>query len=74
MPGPVRFLLPLGGVSAIDVPGAPFHDPEADAALFGAIRDGWRPKDGHALIDVAADINAPEFAAAAVAALRSAAA
>jgi uncharacterized protein (UPF0261 family) len=32
--GPVRFLLPLGGVSAIDVPGMPFHDPEADAALF----------------------------------------
>ena len=25
--GPVRFLLPQGGVSAIDAPGQPFHDP-----------------------------------------------
>ena len=29
MTGPVRFLLPEGGVSAIDAPGQPFHDPEA---------------------------------------------
>ena len=34
MRGPVRFLIPEGGVSAIDVPGKPFHDPAADAALF----------------------------------------
>src|SRR5262249_29262210 len=27
-------LIPEGGVSAIDAPGQPFHDPEADAALF----------------------------------------
>ncbi len=27
-------MLPLGGVSALDAPGMPFHDPEADAALF----------------------------------------
>ena len=32
--GPVRFLIPEGGVSAIDQPGQPFHDPEADRALF----------------------------------------
>ena len=38
MEGPVRFLLPLKGVSAIDAPGKPFHDPHADAALFAAIR------------------------------------
>ena len=34
MEGPVRFLLPEGGVSALDAPGKPFHDPGADAALF----------------------------------------
>ena len=34
MEGPVRFLLPEGGVSALDAPGHAFHDPEADAALF----------------------------------------
>ena len=37
MEGPVRFLLPEGGVSMLDRPGAPFHDPEADEALFEAI-------------------------------------
>ena len=28
MEGPVRFLLPEGGVSALDAPGKPFYDPE----------------------------------------------
>src|SRR4051812_42473171 len=37
MQGPVRFLLPLNGVSLIDVPGKPFFDPEADEALFAAL-------------------------------------
>jgi uncharacterized protein (UPF0261 family) len=35
--GPVRFFLPEGGVSALDAPGQPFHDPESDAALFRAL-------------------------------------
>ena len=72
MPGPVRFLLPLGGVSALDVPGQAFHDPEADGALFEAVRRGWMPKAGHELIAVEANVNDPAFARAAVAALRSA--
>ena len=42
MQGPVRFLLPTGGVSVLDAPGKPFHDPEADAALFGAIEQTLR--------------------------------
>jgi len=37
--GPVTLFLPLRGVSAIAVEGGVFHDPDADAALFGAIRD-----------------------------------
>ena len=37
--GPVSLFLPLRGVSMIDAEGQPFHDPEADAALFdGAAR------------------------------------
>ncbi|MFP3344931.1 Tm-1-like ATP-binding domain-containing protein, partial [Halomonas sp. SIMBA_159] len=28
--GPVHFLIPEGGVSMLDAPGQPFHDPEAD--------------------------------------------
>lgn len=35
--GPVVVLLPERGVSMIDAEGQPFHDPEADAALFRAI-------------------------------------
>ena len=38
--GPVALFVPLGGVSMIDAEGQPFHDPEADAALFGALREG----------------------------------
>lgn len=36
--GPVVLALPLRGVSMIDAEGQPFHDPEADAALFDALR------------------------------------
>src|SRR5919108_493682 len=38
--GPTALFLPLRGVSMIDVEGQPFHDPDADAALFDALRDG----------------------------------
>jgi uncharacterized protein (UPF0261 family) len=34
----VTVLLPLRGVSMIDAPGQPFHDPEADRALFESLR------------------------------------
>lgn len=36
--GPVALFLPLRGVSALSVAGQPFHDPDADEALFGALR------------------------------------
>ena len=39
----VAVFLPLGGVSALDAPGRPFHDPEADAALFRAIHEELDP-------------------------------
>jgi hypothetical protein len=42
MRGPVRFLIPEGGVSAIDKPGQPFHDPEADRVLFSTIELHFR--------------------------------
>lgn len=66
MAGPVRFLLPLGGVSAIDAPGKPFHDPAANAALFDAIRSDWRDAPHRKLIEVNAHINDPAFAEVAV--------
>src|SRR5207253_3454961 len=37
---PMVVLIPRGGVSALDAPGQPFHDPEADAALFDALTRG----------------------------------
>ncbi len=36
--GPTELFIPLAGVSAVDVEGAPFHDAEADALLFAALR------------------------------------
>ena len=36
----VQVILPLGGVSIIATPGAPFYDAEADEALFSTIRSG----------------------------------
>jgi len=66
MAGPVRFLLPLGGASALDAPGQPFWDPEADAALFDALRRDVRQTDRRRLVEVPAHINDPAFAAEAV--------
>jgi uncharacterized protein (UPF0261 family) len=61
--GPTALFIPLAGVSVIDAPGQPFHDPEADAALFEALRHGL---DGTAVevIEMPCNINDPEFAAA----------
>ncbi len=57
--GPVCILLPLRGVSAIDAEGQPFRDPDANAALFDAIRRHAKVK----VIEMDAHINDPEFAA-----------
>jgi uncharacterized protein (UPF0261 family)/ABC-type branched-subunit amino acid transport system ATPase component len=70
MQGPVRFLLPEGGVSAIDAPGQPFHDPEADRALFSAIEQGFRPTTQHKLLRLPLHLNDEAFADALVAAWR----
>ena len=66
MEGPVRFLIPDGGVSGLDAPGKPFWDPAADKALFDAIATNFRAGSNRKLIRVAHNINDPEFAAAAV--------
>jgi len=59
--GPVTIVLPLKGVSAIDCPGQPFHDPNADHELFESIRTGIGSKVK--LVEVDAHINDPAFAA-----------
>ena len=35
---PTALFVPLGGVSALDAPGMPFHDPKADEACFEALQ------------------------------------
>jgi uncharacterized protein (UPF0261 family) len=56
---PVVLLLPLRGVSMIDAAGQPFHDPEADRALFDALREHAQPPVRVRELD--AHINDPEF-------------
>jgi uncharacterized protein (UPF0261 family)/ABC-type branched-subunit amino acid transport system ATPase component len=70
MDGVVRFFLPEGGVSALDAPGQPFWDPEADAALFRALERTVRETGNRRLIRVKNNINDAEFAAAIVSAFR----
>lgn len=65
--GPTTVLLPLRGVSAIDMEDKPFWWPEADAALFEAIRSGMPP--GADLEELDLHINDPAFAEACAARL-----
>jgi len=57
--GPTSLFIPRGGVSMIDVPGKPFHDPAADAALIDALLANLHP--GIAVVDLPVDINDPSF-------------
>jgi uncharacterized protein (UPF0261 family) len=59
--GPTALFLPLQGLSLLDEPGQPFHDPEADAALFEALRT----VDGDVeVIEMDCSVNDPAFAEA----------
>jgi uncharacterized protein (UPF0261 family)/ABC-type branched-subunit amino acid transport system ATPase component len=68
MEGPVRLLLPEGGVSALDAPGNPFHDPEADAALFDALERTVRQTPRRRIERVKANVNEDAFISAMTAA------
>jgi uncharacterized protein (UPF0261 family) len=61
--GPVSLFVPLRGVSMIDAEGQPFHDPEADAALFDALREGLEGSEVE-LIELDHNVNDEEFAMA----------
>ncbi|UVK54216.1 ABC transporter permease [Mesorhizobium sp. AR02] len=71
MNGPVRFLLPEGGVSMLDSPGQPFHDPEADNALFEAIEKTVRRTPLRHVERVRANINDAPFVDAVIAAFHA---
>ena len=62
MEGPVRFVIPEGGVSAHDAPGKAFWDPVADKALFTAIESNFRRGPRRMLIRSPLHLNDPAFA------------
>ena len=68
--GEVRLLLPLGGVSALDARDLPFHDPDADDALFSALRSSLRTTGRRRLVELPHHVNDPAFADALVSAFR----
>jgi len=68
--GPIRFLIPQKGVSALDIEGGAFFDPAADAALFKAIEETFAETDRRRLVRLPLHINDLRFAEAAVAAFR----
>lgn len=64
---PLTIVLPEGGVSALDAPGAPFYDPEADAALFSELEAKLEENTNVKLVRLPYHINDTEFAASLVA-------
>lgn len=60
---PTALFVPLRGVSMIDAPDQPFHDPQADEALFAALRQHVDAKTVE-LIEVDCHINDDEFSIA----------
>jgi uncharacterized protein (UPF0261 family) len=58
--GPLTVFVPLKGVSLIATEGQVFHDPAADEALFGALREHLDPDVD--VLELELDVNDPEFA------------
>jgi uncharacterized protein (UPF0261 family) len=57
---PVTVYIPLGGVSEIDIPGKPFHDPAALQAFVTSLKAKLR--SDIPVIEIETDINDPAFA------------
>lgn len=55
-------VVPLGGVSALDAPGKPFHSPEALQALVAGLKSQLTSKPGHTVLESPLHINDPAFA------------
>ena len=70
-PGPTHLLIPEAGLSALDAPGQPFHDPAANAALFDALQSDLVQTPMRHLTRLPHHINDPAFAAAALTAFHA---
>ena len=66
MQGPVRLLIPEGGLSAIDRPGQPFHDPQADQVLIDTLVRGLAAGAQRRVLRLPHHINDEAFAQAIV--------
>jgi uncharacterized protein (UPF0261 family) len=62
----VTLLIPVKGVSAIDAPGQPFHDPVADSALFAELDRTVHQTPSRTIRRLPYHINDREFSAALV--------
>jgi uncharacterized protein (UPF0261 family) len=67
---PVRLLIPEGGLSLLDVPGQPFHDPDADRVLFDSLFESLQQTPDRQIVRLPWDINAVEFSDALLAHFR----
>jgi uncharacterized protein (UPF0261 family) len=65
--GPVEVVVPARGFSQISTEGAPFYDPDADAALIRSLQMNLSQRIPLRIVDAA--INDPEFAQEVIAAL-----
>ncbi|CAI1182238.1 Tm-1-like ATP-binding domain-containing protein [Serratia ficaria] len=64
--GEVRFVIPGGGLSALDAPGQPFWDPQALAAFVQALERTLQPTHQRRLVKTPYHINDPRFSQAIV--------
>jgi uncharacterized protein (UPF0261 family) len=67
---PVTLLIPEGGLSALDAPGQPFHDPAASAALFDELAARIEQTADRRVVRLPLHINDPAFAEAVVGAFQ----
>jgi uncharacterized protein (UPF0261 family) len=61
--GPVSFIIPEGGFSALDAPGQPFFDPKARQAFAEGLESVVLQTSQRRIIKTPHHINAPEFTA-----------
>jgi uncharacterized protein (UPF0261 family) len=61
---PWTLVIPERGVSMLDAPGQPFHDPQADQVCFDTLESKLNLSQDHKRVRVDAHINDPEFAEA----------
>ena len=61
--GPIHLLIPDLGISALDIAGGPFYNPDANAALFAALKSNLNATANRQITHLPHHINDPAFAA-----------